>query len=101
MSKMFENGETIDERLDRIVDEYCEGEYLGGLRGYDLEWLVYNVGQLKKFKEQNKRYRATINVMRQILKDAIHSMDVCEKVQGLEFGVKMADEALEGEECLK
>src|SRR5690606_10783087 len=48
-------------------------------------------------KEQNKRYRATINVMSQILKDAIHSLDYGEKVQGLEYGVEMANESLESE----
>lgn len=52
----------------------------------------------EKVAKQNKRYRATINAMQQILKDAIHSLDVGEKVQGLEYGVQMANEALEGEE---
>ena len=49
----------------------------------------------KRIKKKNKRYRATINAMGQIFKDAIHSLDVGEKVQGLEYGVKMRDEALE------
>lgn len=51
-----------------------------------------------RLKEQNKRYRATINVLSQILKDAIHSLDYGEKVQGLEYGVKMARKALEESE---
>lgn len=58
-----------------------------------LEFLVQN----KQLLKQNKRYRATINAMGQILKDAIHALDVGEKVQGLEYGVKIANDALESE----
>jgi len=60
-------------------------------KGYKME------GKIHDFIEQNKRYRATINAMGQILKDAIHALDVGEKVQGLEYGVAMRDEALEGD----
>lgn len=52
----------------------------------------------RKVRKQNRRYRATINTMGQIFKDAIHSLDMGEKIQGLEYGVKIANEALEGEE---
>ena len=61
---------------------------------------LYKSWQKMKQKEfslaaENERYRATINAMGQIFKDAIYSLDVGEKVQGLEYGVAMRDEALE------
>lgn len=78
----------------------------------DFDLLIKRVQELEKeltyykmatesylsMEQENKRYRATINAMGQILKDAIHSLEVGEKVQGLEYGVAMRNEALEGEE---
>lgn len=51
-----------------------------------------------KVSKQNKHYREIINAVRGIIKDAIYSLDNEKKVQGLEFAVKIADEALEGED---
>ena len=62
----------------------------------ELSWKFAQLASKEvEIRKQNKRYRATINAMQQILKDAIHSLDVGEKVQGLEYGVQMANEALE------
>lgn len=58
-------------------------------RVQELEDIIYQDERqavLEELYEENRRYRATINAMGQILKDAIHSLDVGEKVQGLEYG---------------
>jgi len=111
------------ERLEEIeFKRACERRVAPGMGksnhidNNDIDWLVERVQELETYKksmeelyrhmreekkalqQQNKRYRETINIMSRILKDAIHSLDIGEKVQGLEYGVKMADEVLEGEE---
>ena len=62
-----------------------------------MKWWQSEARLADKYMNQNKRYLSLINAMQQILKDAIHSLDVGEKVQGLEYGVEMANEALESE----
>lgn len=52
---------------------------------------------IKKIERENKRYRSVYIEIQQTLKDAIHSLDVGEKVQGLEYGVKMINDVLGGD----
>lgn len=109
----------MSERLEEIITKRYENR---GLNKFEIDWVVeYAKEQAERLQgleeekeslhhlidktariswdieQQNKRYRAIINAMGQILKDAIHSLDVGEKVQGLEYGVAMRNEALVGE----
>lgn len=79
------------ERLEETLkNPDIEERYLGIIR-----LLQEDRDQLMK---QNKRYREAIKETKNIIEEAIVSLDNNEKVQGLEWAVKRVDEALEGEE---
>lgn len=59
-----------------------------------LEFKVQN----RQLTHENKRYREVIQESNVIFAEAIESIDLEEKVKGLDRGVKITYEALEGEE---
>lgn len=70
---------------------HCNGKGFNGLEACD----KCSRGKTLLLEQQNEHYLFTINAMQQILKDARHSLDAGEKVQGLEYGIGMADAVLE------
>ena len=81
---LIEQAERVHE-LEEIIEDYKTVNK----ESYD---------RRKKLRKQNKRYREAIKETKNIIEEAIVSLDNNEKVQGLEWAVKRVDEALEDEE---
>lgn len=102
------NPETTDndkwEKVNKLIKKYyaddcihCNGKGFNGL-DYCPNCIRGKIIQENmESEQQNERYLFTINAMRQVLKDARHSLDIGEKVQGLEYGIGMADAILESD----